>query len=496
MISVLLAYDNVERVYALTYTSFKPTGQTSATIRGAWQLSSTQIATHDVSSNIFRYITPDNLLIGNCAVNDGAFYQNRDVFASAIFGGGVGQKFKHTEFDPDTGSCGATSINYSATCNTAGGNIFLATSTKAFISCGTGATHIVFKFNPTTMAITFTSASLNGGAFPCNVPRGMVYDNNLDVTIITCTTGGRVVLYSGSEPSQATALASVTLAGLSTSDVPIAIDTENQKVYVYSTTTTTGIHQLTYTSSTLTDGNVMVNSIISSNHDLFVNNQGLLFSFHGVNGVVYDTNDSPPSFVTQWDYTGNTDFGASTTRTSIYQDTVLYIGGGTSSKIIKLDFTGDAGFEGGIGEGDTIGGIDCSLPENENILICRLGGDNNFGGIGNATGYGILGVACNVIFVSCEDANPQTNGLGLLAFIASLFVIVGMFYYAIGTEAFHMPIFIWIVIVVALSAFFTIVGLIDPIFLILTIVAIVAMAAPKVINMVKGGSTMGDGSTA
>jgi hypothetical protein len=137
----------------------------------------------------------------------------------------------------------------------------------------------------------------------------------------------------------------------------------------------------------------------------------------------------------------------------------------------------------------------CDNPANANLLRCRLGEDGGIGGIGDSVGEGVLLLGCNVIFVDCTDENPQTNGLGLLAFIASIFVVIGMFYYSIGKDAFHMPIFIYIIIIVALSAFFTITGIIDPVFLVLSIVAIIALASPKIISVVRG-STFGGGSTA
>lgn len=149
------------------------------------------------------------------------------------------------------------------------------------------------------------------------------------------------------------------------------------------------------------------------------------------------------------------------------------------------------------------GGIDCSLAENENILICRLGGDGTLGSagafvVGNTTeGTGILGIGCSIGLVDCvSDPNPQTNGLGLLIFIASVFVVVGMFFKSMGAQAtFQMPMYIWIVLLLGLSAFFTITGLIDPVFLILTVVGLIALGAPKIAGMIKGGSTFGSGST-
>jgi len=139
----------------------------------------------------------------------------------------------------------------------------------------------------------------------------------------------------------------------------------------------------------------------------------------------------------------------------------------------------------------------CDNPANANLLRCRLAGGQDITGIGGVVGDGFLDLGCNVIFADCsDDTNPATNGIGLLAFIASIFVIVGMFYFLMGRDAFQMHIFIWIVIIIALSAFFTISGLIDPVFLVLTIVAIIALAVPKLIGVVRGGSTFGGGSSA
>jgi len=141
--------------------------------------------------------------------------------------------------------------------------------------------------------------------------------------------------------------------------------------------------------------------------------------------------------------------------------------------------------------------VDNTCVENPETVFCRLGGtnDNSTSGVGSLIGAGIINLGCNIAFVDCTtDSNPATNGLGILIFIASIFVIVGMFYWATGRDAFHMPLFIWILIIIALSAFFTIIGIIDPVFLIISIIAIVALAAPKVLSALRG-NTFGGGST-
>jgi len=153
-------------------------------------------------------------------------------------------------------------------------------------------------------------------------------------------------------------------------------------------------------------------------------------------------------------------------------------------------------------EGGDPNGEFCAIAGNENLLICRLGGSGTLGSAGNfvvgniTQGTGILGIGCSLGIVDCvADDNPQTNGLGFLIFIASIFVIVGMFYTSLGANAtFHLPVFIWVVIILALSAFFTITGLIDPVFLIVSVIALIALAAPKLTSIIQG-STFGRGST-
>jgi hypothetical protein len=141
--------------------------------------------------------------------------------------------------------------------------------------------------------------------------------------------------------------------------------------------------------------------------------------------------------------------------------------------------------------------VENTCDTNPETVFCRLGGenDNSTSGLGSLVGNGIVNLGCNVAFVDCTtDSNPATNGLGLLIFIASIFVVIGMFYWGIGHDAFRLPLFIWVVIILALSAFFTITGIIDPIFLILSIIALIALASPKAIETLRG-STFGRGSS-
>jgi hypothetical protein len=167
----------------------------------------------------------------------------------------------------------------------------------------------------------------------------------------------------------------------------------------------------------------------------------------------------------------------------------------TTMRIVQLDSVEPAP--------SSTGGIDCNLPQYADILICRLGGTGTLGSagafvVGNVSqGTGLLGLGCSMGVVDCTtDDNPQTNGLGLLIFIASIFVIVGMFYRSLGAkQTVSIPVFVWVIIIIALSAFFTITQLIDPVFLILSVLALVALAAPAILKQVRGGSFGGGDST-
>src|SRR6185503_15256677 len=68
----------------------------------------------------------------------------------------------------------------------------------------------------------------------------------------------------------------------------------------------------------------------------------------------------------------------------------------------------------------------CANPANSALLRCVLSDGQDLTGIGGVVGEGVTDLACNVIFTDCTDPDPATNGIGLLIFIASIFVVVGM----------------------------------------------------------------------
>jgi hypothetical protein len=156
------------------------------------------------------------------------------------------------------------------------------------------------------------------------------------------------------------------------------------------------------------------------------------------------------------------------------------------------------------GGGGTIGGIDCSLPENENILICRMDSNGAVAGggafiVGDAEdGTGVSGILCSLGIADCAT-NPdiKTNGIGYLLFISGVAVMMGLFFLVSRGNLLAIPTFIWIISILSLAGAFALAGIIDPVIFIITIVAIIALAVPKIISTIRGDtSTIGAGSTA
>lgn len=152
--------------------------------------------------------------------------------------------------------------------------------------------------------------------------------------------------------------------------------------------------------------------------------------------------------------------------------------------------------------GNIIGGVDCSLSENEQKLLCRIGGDGSIGSAGafvvgdGSEGTGLSGIGCSIGFVDCSvNDDVKTNGIGYLIFIAGVGVMMGFFFLISRGNLLAIPTFIWIISILSLAGAMALFNIIDPVIFIITIVAVIALAVPKILSTVRGDTTLGAGNT-
>lgn len=153
---------------------------------------------------------------------------------------------------------------------------------------------------------------------------------------------------------------------------------------------------------------------------------------------------------------------------------------------------------GGGGGGGGTGGVDCTLAENAQKLICRLAdnpsdctGALGCGGdflIGNTTGdIGITPIICNTGIIDCvTNPDMKTNGTGYLITIVAIAIVVGIFWVASRGDLGAIPMFIWFIAVLGIVGFSTVANIIDATFLILAVVAMIALATVKLRGLFGG----------
>lgn len=145
------------------------------------------------------------------------------------------------------------------------------------------------------------------------------------------------------------------------------------------------------------------------------------------------------------------------------------------------------------------GQIDCSLPQNANIVTCWVQNNNQPGSAGNplninnntnvVNNFGCV-VAQSVGIIN--NCNLKTNGVGYLLLAIALLLVNVLWLLAVHSfnqrgVVTPQPIFVHALISFAVIAAFALIGWTDPTILIVAIVALVAFTAPKFIGMIRGG---------
>lgn len=148
---------------------------------------------------------------------------------------------------------------------------------------------------------------------------------------------------------------------------------------------------------------------------------------------------------------------------------------GADNGIFVLNFS-----SGGTTQGST--GVDCSLPANANILICYLTSQTggSLGGAGGIISTGFFNLATNSGLISGSDHNVKTNGIGYLIVAVSLAILITIFWIASNGQLNEIPTFVWFIGVIAVVGSLTAIGFVDPTFLIISIIVVVAFAVSKV----------------
>jgi len=137
-----------------------------------------------------------------------------------------------------------------------------------------------------------------------------------------------------------------------------------------------------------------------------------------------------------------------------------------------------------------IGGIDCSLPENENILTCRLADVPPLTGTSTLLNQSGTNIVCMIGLLPCtqdEDGNftpdnPDitTNGIGFFYLAIALGIFVSMLYLGSDGRLSEIPTFVWFIGSLAIVGAMTQLGFVDPTILIVAVIVVSALATAKV----------------
>jgi hypothetical protein len=148
----------------------------------------------------------------------------------------------------------------------------------------------------------------------------------------------------------------------------------------------------------------------------------------------------------------------------------------------------------------------CLQPENFNILRCVLerGDTTPLMGASETIDESATNIICQIGLVQCVqnadgsftpvDDNIQTNGIGYIILVVALGILIGIFWVASRGDLGSIPTFLWFIASLAVIGTITAFEFIDPTFLIIAIIAIIALAVAKAKGLF-GSSALFTGET-
>lgn len=340
-----------------------------------------------------------------------------------------------------------------------------------------------------TMTVTYTSTTLNSGVNPCISPRQSSADFTENFIVVSCNNSIIATYTIGTVTQLHHIVGGINEAIImSTDTTPDEIMVVNgNDLDLYSYTTTGGF-------VTIKSGIAVPNS--SPVYLLGYDSVGKRFL------AEYDQTISAIDIsngALLWSVAPSASSGT-LTSSGVFQldvvsnNQVLLIT--NTNFFMSFDTSGlQAGTGGTAGQGTTTGGVDCTNPSNVNLLLCRITATNggNLGGVGGILDTGIFNVFKNSGLISGNDTNPKTNGVGLFITVIGFGVMTAMFFIATKGSLTEIPTFVWFISSLALLGSLTAIGFIDPTFLIIGIIAIVALAVAKTNNTLFNNSAFSTG---
>lgn len=144
---------------------------------------------------------------------------------------------------------------------------------------------------------------------------------------------------------------------------------------------------------------------------------------------------------------------------------------------------------GGFPDPGSTGGVDCSLPENFNILICRITTSTG-GGPSTLPRVGILiftqteNLLCSVLPIADADCS---SAVGWLYTLVAFGVFGSMLFVASKGQLLQIPSFIWIIGSIGILALAGLFQWIDATAIIIGVLVIIALASSKILSFIGGG---------
>jgi len=148
----------------------------------------------------------------------------------------------------------------------------------------------------------------------------------------------------------------------------------------------------------------------------------------------------------------------------------------------------------------------CQQPENFYILRCVLerGDTTPLMGASETIDESATNIICQIGLVQCVqnedgsftpvDDNIQTNGIGYIILVVALGILIGIFWVASRGDLGSIPTFLWFIATLAVIGTITAFEFIDPTFLVIAIIAIIALAVAKTKGLF-GSSALFTGET-